>query len=181
MRQASLTTRMLADYAGAVRLSIGICDRTCNPRIARPAATGSKMPVTPWMQGWPVGAPVVTCCCFTPEAAVLAAWLQSRRSGSARRSPSRASACPAAASTPPLRSCAWSPSGASSTGAETNAIARATPVGRPGLGRKWPLTGSVRRGVGAPRTSFALADRHELHVPWDREHQLALVWLISQR
>ena len=71
--------------------------------------------------------------------------------------------------------------GAPSTGADTNATARAMPVGRPGLGKKRPPTGLAGRGVAPPRTSFALADRHELHVPWDREHQLALVWLISQR
>jgi hypothetical protein len=72
-------------------------------------------------------------------------------------------------------------SGAPPTGAETNAIARAMPVGRPGLGEERPPTGLARPGVAAPRTSFALADRHELHVPWDGEHQLAFVWLISQR
>jgi hypothetical protein len=71
--------------------------------------------------------------------------------------------------------------GAPSTSAETNTIARAMPIGRPGLGesdRRQDRLGPVSQ---PPRTSFAVADSHELHVPWDREHQLALVWLISQR
>jgi hypothetical protein len=79
---------------------------------------------------------------------------------------------------PPLRRRS---SGARSTGAETNAIARAMPgrTTRTGPKATGERIGSAR--CRSPRTSFALADRHELHVPWDREHQLALVWLISQR